>query len=126
MSPHDGCDAEGCKQRNTRPAGGRFPALDSRGVACAESRSLRPDRWDWLEVREYLVLKHDGTTVRYPVNGGDIAQARLRAALSQRPNDEVVVVTDDAYFRIGSAGRSLGRFSLSDPDATSRERSAGP
>jgi predicted RNA-binding protein len=69
-----------------------------------------------LEVREYLVLKHDGTTVRYPVTGGDVAQARLRAALSQRPNDEVVVVTDDAYFRIGSAGRSHGRFRLSDAD----------
>jgi hypothetical protein len=100
------------------------PTLDSRRVACAESRSLRPDRWDWLEVREYLVLRHDGTTVRYPVNGGDIAQARLRAALSQRPNDEVVVVTDDAYFRIGSSDRSLGRFSLSDPDVGSPERSA--
>jgi hypothetical protein len=72
-----------------------------------------------LEVREYLVLRHDGTTVRYPVNGGDIAQARLRAALSQRLNDEVVVVTDDAYFRIGSAGRSPGRFRLSDPDVSS-------
>ena len=91
-------------------------ALDSCRVACAESRSLRPDRWDWLEVREYLVLKHDGTTVRYPVTGGDVAQARLRAALSQRPNDEIVVVTDDAYFRIGSAGRSHGRFRLSDAD----------
>ena len=102
------------------------PTLDSRGVACAESRSLRPDRWDWLEVREYLVLKHDGTTVRYPVNGGDIAQARLRAALSQRPNDEVVVVTDDAYFRIGSASTSLGRFRLSDPEVRSPEQSAAP
>jgi hypothetical protein len=77
-----------------------------------------------LEVREYLVLRHDGTTVRYPVNGGDIAQARLRAALSQRPDDEVVVVTDDAYFRIGSAGRSLGRLRLSDPDVSSPDRSA--
>ena len=74
-----------------------------------------------MEVREYLVLKHDGTTVRYPVNDGDIAQARLRAALSQRPNDEVVVVTDDAYFRIGSGDRTRG---LSEPDVGSPEWSA--
>jgi hypothetical protein len=53
-----------------------------------------------LEVREYLVLKHDGTTVRYPVRNGDIAQARLRAALSQRPDDSVVVVTEDAFIRV--------------------------
>jgi hypothetical protein len=79
-----------------------------------------------LEVREYLVLRHDGTTVRYPVNGGDIAQARLRAALSQRPDDEVVVVTDDAYFRIGSAGRSLGRLGLSDPEVRSPEGATTP
>ena len=70
-----------------------------------------------MEVREYLVLKHDGTTVRYPVQDGDVAQARLRAALSQRPQDEVVVVTDDAYFRVGSTSRSLGRLRLSQPEA---------
>ena len=101
-------------------------ALDTLAAACAESRSLRPDRWDWLEVREYLVLRHDGTTVRYPVNGGDIAQAWLRAALSQRPDDEVVVVTDDAYFRIGSAGRSLGRLRPSESDVSSPERKTTP
>ena len=78
--------------------------------------SLRPDRWDWLEVREYLVLKFDGRTVRYPVQDGDVAQARLRAALSQRPNDEVVVVTDDAYFRVASTGKSFGRLRLNEPD----------
>ena len=55
-----------------------------------------------VEVREYLVLKHDGTTVRYPVRNGDVAQARLRAALSQRPDDSVVVVTDDAFIRVAS------------------------
>lgn len=73
-----------------------------RVFACAESRFLRPDRWDWLEVREYLVLKYDGNTVRFPVRDGDIAQARLRAALSQRPDDAVVAVTDDAYIRVSS------------------------
>jgi hypothetical protein len=70
-----------------------------------------------LEVREYLVLRHDGTTVRFPVRNGDVAQARLRAALSQRPDDDVVVVTDDAYFRVSPASRSRGRLKLSDSEA---------
>ena len=69
-----------------------------------------------MEVREYLVLKYDGTTVRYPVHDGDVAQARLRAALSQRPDDEVVVVTEDAYFRVSSTSRSFARFKLSDAE----------
>jgi hypothetical protein len=55
-----------------------------------------------VEIREYLVLRFDGTTVRFPVRDGDVAQARLRAALSQRPDDCVVAVTDDAYIRVGS------------------------
>ena len=76
--------------------------LDTASVACAESRSLRPDRWDWLEIREYLVLKFDGSTVRFPVLDGDVAQAHLRAALTGRPEDCVVAVTDDAYIRVGS------------------------
>jgi hypothetical protein len=75
-------------------------ALDTPTVACAESGSLRPDRWDWLEVREYLVLKDDGKTERFPVLDGDVAQARLRAALVQRPTDSAVVVTEDAYIRV--------------------------
>ena len=73
---------------------------------------------DWLEVREYLVLKYDGTTVRYPVRDGDVAQARLRAALTQRPDDNVVVVTDDAYFRIAPSSRSHGRLTLSEPEVS--------
>ena len=55
-----------------------------------------------MEIREYLVLRLDGTTVRFPVQDGDVAQARLRAALSQRPGDCVVAVTEDAYIRVGS------------------------
>jgi hypothetical protein len=54
-----------------------------------------------VEIREYLVLKFDGTTVRFPVRDGDVAQARLRAALTQRPDDYVVAVTEDAYIRVG-------------------------
>jgi hypothetical protein len=54
-----------------------------------------------LEIREYLVLQHDGNTVRFPVRDGDVAQARLRAALTQRPDDSVVAVTEDAYIRLG-------------------------
>ena len=55
-----------------------------------------------MEIREYLVLRFDGTTVRFPVRDGEVAQARLRAALSQRPEDCVVAVTEDAYIRVGS------------------------
>jgi hypothetical protein len=50
-----------------------------------------------VEIREYLVLKHDGKTVRFPVRDGDVEQARLRAALTQRPDDSVVAVSQDAY-----------------------------
>lgn len=85
--------------------------LDTASVTCAESRSsLRPDRWNWLEIREYLVLKHDGKTVRFPVRDGDVAQARLRASLSQHPDDHVVAVTEDAYIRLGSDASANGRF----------------
>jgi hypothetical protein len=69
-----------------------------------------------MDVREYLLLKHDGSTVHFPVKDGDVGQARLRAALSQRPEDEVVVVTDDAYFRLSSSGKSLSRLALADPE----------
>jgi hypothetical protein len=55
-----------------------------------------------VEIREYLVLRFDGTSVRFPVRDGDVAQARLRAALTQRPDDFVVAVTEDAYIRVGS------------------------
>ena len=62
-----------------------------------------------MNVREYLVLKHDGSTLRFPVRGGDVDQARLRAALTQRPEDDVVAVTDDAYIRVGQrASMSAG------------------
>jgi hypothetical protein len=69
-----------------------------------------------VEIREYLVLKHDGKTDRFPVRDGDVDQARLRAALSQRPEDEVVIVTDDAYFRISQTHRAFGRLRLSEPE----------
>jgi hypothetical protein len=53
-----------------------------------------------VEIREYLVLKHDGKTERFPVLDRDVDQARLRASLIRRPNDDVVAVTEDAYIRI--------------------------
>jgi len=65
-----------------------------------------------VEVREYRVLRCDGTTVRFPVHDGDVAQARLRAALSRRPSDQVVAVTDDAYFRVTSPGSRPTRLGL--------------
>lgn len=55
-----------------------------------------------MAIREYLVLKVDGSTLRFPVRDGDIEQARLRAALTRRPADSVVAVTDDAYIRVGT------------------------
>ena len=63
-----------------------------------------------VEIREYLVLRFDGTTVRFPVRDGDVAQARLRAALTQRPDDRVVAVTEDAYIRVGSDPASDDRL----------------
>ena len=55
-----------------------------------------------VEIREYLVLRLDGTTERFPVRDGHVAQARMRAALTQRPKDCLVAVTEDAYIRVGS------------------------
>ena len=60
-----------------------------------------------VEIREYLVLKHDGKTVRFPVRNGEVDQARLRAALTQRPDDSVVAVTQDAFIRVKS-DRAVG------------------
>jgi hypothetical protein len=72
------------------------PALTAQNCApCGQIGGL-------VEIREYLVLRFDGTTVRFPVRDGDVAQARLRAALTQRPDDGVVAVTEDAYIRVGS------------------------
>jgi hypothetical protein len=68
-----------------------------------------------LEIREYLVLKHDGTTQRFPVPEGDAAHARVRAALCQHPGDSVVAVTDDAYIRVRD---------LAEPDTGFEPRSA--
>jgi len=65
-----------------------------------------------VEIREYLVLRFDGTTVRFPVRDGDVAQARLRAALSQRPDDCVVAVTEDAFIRMGTGSAIAARVAL--------------
>jgi hypothetical protein len=53
-----------------------------------------------VEIHEYLVLKHDGKTEHFPVLNGDIAQARIRASLCQRPGDSLVAVMDDAYVQL--------------------------
>ena len=52
-----------------------------------------------MAIHEVLVLRSDGRTERFPVTDGDVAQAELRASLSQRPGDELVVVTEHAYIR---------------------------
>ena len=49
---------------------------------------------------------------------GDVEQARLRAALSQRPDDQVVIVTDDAYYRVSAAGNPLTRLRLTGGSAS--------
>ena len=40
-------------------------ALDTASVVCAESRSLRPESVGLVEIREHLVLRFDGATVRF-------------------------------------------------------------
>ena len=52
-----------------------------------------------MEIHELLVLKEDGRVERFRVSDGDVAQAKLRASLCQRPGDNLVVVTEHAYFR---------------------------
>ena len=52
-----------------------------------------------MTIHEVLVLKSDGRTERFPVTDGDVAQAELRASLSQRPGDDLVVVTEHASIR---------------------------
>ena len=59
-----------------------------------------------MEIHELLVLKEDGGVERFRVSDGDVAQARLRASLCQRPGDSLVVVTEHAYIRSGSFERA--------------------
>jgi hypothetical protein len=47
---------------------------------------------------EHILAAHPLLALR----DGDVAQARLRAALSQRPEECVVAVTEDPYIRVGS------------------------
>jgi hypothetical protein len=56
------------------------------------------------------MLRFDGSTVRFPVRDGDVAQARLRAALTKGPEDCVVDVTEEAYIRVGSDSAVDDRF----------------
>jgi hypothetical protein len=80
-----------------------YRLLLTRAFMRAQDRDHCGQRWDWLEIREYLVLKYEGMIERFPVLEGDAAQARLRAALCQHPGDCVVVVTeDDAHIRVRS------------------------
>jgi len=53
-----------------------------------------------VDVHEYLVLKHDGTTARFPVIDGDAAQAQLRAALSTHATERVVAVNENVYMPV--------------------------
>jgi hypothetical protein len=53
-----------------------------------------------VEVHGLRVLKSDGNVEDYPVLGGDVEQARLRAALSQRPGDFLIALTDHAYIKV--------------------------
>jgi hypothetical protein len=52
------------------------------------------------EIHEFLVLKSDGKVEHFPVESGEVAQAKIRASLCQHPGDFLVVVTDDAYVRV--------------------------
>ena len=52
-----------------------------------------------MEIHELRVVKHDGKVDRFPVDG-DLAQAELRAALTQHPGDLRIAVTEHAYIRL--------------------------
>jgi hypothetical protein len=56
-----------------------------------------------VEIREYLLLKYDGTVERFPLTDGNFAQAQVRAFLCQHPGDDVVAVTDDSWAGNSSA-----------------------
>ena len=47
------------------------------------------------EIREFLVLKSDGKVEHFLVLDGDVAQAKVRALLCQRPGDSLVAVKKD-------------------------------
>jgi len=53
-----------------------------------------------VDVQAYLVLKHDGTTARFAVVGGDSAQAHLRASLCTHAGEHVVAVSENVYMPV--------------------------
>jgi hypothetical protein len=61
---------------------------------------------DPVEIHEYLVLKYDGSVEHFPVVEGDVAQAKEKAVLCQRPGDALVLVTGDAYIRVREDARA--------------------
>ena len=63
-----------------------------------------------VQVRVALGEKVRKNQVLFAMASGDVAQARLRAALTQRPDDRVVAVTEDAYIRVGSDPASADRL----------------
>lgn len=60
-----------------------------------------------MEIHGLRVLKFDGKVEDFPVWGGDVEQARLRAALSQRPGDCLVAVTEHAYIRLTPGSKAI-------------------
>ena len=56
-----------------------------------------------VEIHELRVIKRDGKVDAFAVADGDLAQAELRASLSQHPGDLRVAVTDHAFIRIDPA-----------------------
>ena len=56
-----------------------------------------------VEIHELRVIRRDGGIDSFPVTDGDLAQAQLRASLSQHPGDLRVAVTDHAFIRVDSA-----------------------
>ena len=56
-----------------------------------------------MEIQELRVIKRDGKVDSFPVGDGDMAQAELRASLSQHPGDLRVAVTEHAFIRVDPA-----------------------
>jgi hypothetical protein len=69
-----------------------------------------------VDIHELRVVKHDGKVDRFPVDG-DLAQAELRASLTQHPGDLRIAVTEHAYIHIGGACSNGGSARGSRGDA---------
>ena len=101
---NDGLRALGKTLRQVREFRKRLPMVVDLDFSAAAAENRAPCGPVWWSEWTSASTSFSGTTastLRFPVRDGDVDQARLRAALTQRPNDDVVAVTADAYIRVG-------------------------